>query len=110
MENASEYTFISTLPIFGVLPDGRKVHCHQLTNSNGLEMKVINYGALITSLKIPVGDDKIDVVLGFDTLEDYIESQNLPAPPHFGAVIGRFAGRIKDGRFSIGSTEHQLNR
>lgn len=95
--------------IFGTLPTGDNVLQYTLQNSRGAELNVINFGATITSLKIPSKEGKTDVVLGFDTIEDYIASQELPAPPYFGAVIGRYAGRIKNGRFSIGDKEYQLN-
>jgi aldose 1-epimerase len=95
--------------IFGTLPNGENVLSYTLQNGSGAELTVISFGATITSLKIPSRDGKTDVVLGFDTIEDYITSQKLPAPPHFGAVIGRYAGRIKNGKFSIGDKEYQLN-
>lgn len=95
--------------IFGTLPNGENVSSYTLLNSNGAELTVINFGAIITSLKIPSKEGKTDVVLGFDTIEDYIASQTLPAPPYFGAVIGRYAGRIKGGKFKINDKEYQLS-
>jgi aldose 1-epimerase len=95
--------------IFGTLPNGENVLSYTLQNGSGAELTVINFGATITSLKIPSRVGKTDVVLGFDTIEDYIASQKLPAPPHFGAVIGRYAGRIKNGQFKMGEKEYRLN-
>jgi aldose 1-epimerase len=95
--------------IFGTLPTEENVLQYILQNSRGAELNVINFGATITSLQIPSKEGKTDVVLGFDKIEDYIASQKLPAPPHFGAVIGRYAGRIKNGRFTIGDKEYRLN-
>ncbi|HEX8561534.1 MAG TPA: aldose epimerase family protein [Flavobacterium sp.] len=94
---------------FGTLPDGQRVSKYMLSNSNGMSVSVIDYGATITELKIPTDRNGVDVVLGFDRIEDYVESVRLPAPPHFGAAIGRFAGRISNGRFSIGGETVQLD-
>lgn len=93
---------------FGVLPDGSAVTCFRLTNQNGMVMEVLDYGCIITSLKIPLTNASLDIVLGFDKIEDYIASFSLPAPPYFGAIIGRYSGRIKNGRFSLGSDTYQL--
>ncbi|MDU8886337.1 aldose epimerase family protein [Yeosuana sp. MJ-SS3] len=69
-----------------------------------MEVEVITYGGIITSLKVP---DKVgqieDVVLGYDTLQQYIQSN-----PFFGALIGRYGNRIAKGKFSLNSTEYTL--
>jgi aldose 1-epimerase len=96
---------------FGLLPDGREVFCHTLCNRNGYELAVINYGATITSLKIPVaGDKKVDVVLGFESLDKYINSYYLPSPPYLGTVVGRFAGRIHNAEFLLNGKRNFLNK
>lgn len=101
---------IHTATSFGRLPDGREVKSYTLRNGKGASLTVIDYGAIITSLKIPAGNQTPDVVLGFDTAADYIAARALPAPPYFGAVIGRWAGRIKAGAFSIGIKQYRLNK
>lgn len=53
---------VKNVKSFGLLPDGKDVMCCILSNSNGYELSIINYGAIITSLKIPVQNEKIDVV------------------------------------------------
>jgi aldose 1-epimerase len=94
---------------FGILPDGKEVSCYTLSNKYGMELSVINYGATITSIKIPVSDhEKVDVVLGFDNLQAYIDSFELPSPPYMGTVIGRFAGRINEGKFTLNGKAIQL--
>ncbi|MGV3698113.1 aldose epimerase family protein [Flavobacterium sp.] len=96
---------------FGFLPDGKEVLCYTLTNRNGVEFSVMNYGATITSVRIPVeNDSKIDVVLGFDSLEDYIKSYYLPSPPYFGTTVGRFAGRINKAKFILNGKSIHLNK
>lgn len=89
---------------FGVMPDGTAIEQYTLTNSNGIEMKVITYGGIITSLKLPDRDGKFaDVVLGYDNLEGYLE-QN----PYFGAIIGRYGNRIAKGQFTLDSVKYEL--
>lgn len=96
---------------FGIAPDGKEVLLYQLFNKNGVELSVINYGATITSLKIPTSNNtKTDVVLGFETIENYINSFDLPNAPYFGAVVGRFAGRINNATFSLNDKDINLTK
>lgn len=88
---------------FGALPDGRVVRGFALRNG-GVELEAIEYGAIITSLRTPDHRGQLgDVVLGFDSLEGYLTDS-----PYFGAVVGRFANRIADGRFTLDDTTYQL--
>jgi aldose 1-epimerase len=96
--------------LFGMLPDNKEILCHTLSNKSGYEFSVINYGATITSLKIPVAaEEKIDVVLGFETLNDYIQSFDLPSAPYFGAIVGRYAGRINNASFLLNGKKIKLS-
>jgi aldose 1-epimerase len=89
---------------FGRLPDGRSVERFTLANGKGLECDIINYGGIVTALRVPVRDGKsVDVVLGFDRLEDY-----LGPHPCFGTLVGRVAGRISGGRFTLDDKEYPL--
>ena len=77
---------------------------YTLTNSLGFEVSITNYGGAITSLKTPDRDGNFgDIVLGFETLEEYVRN-----PRYFGALIGRHANRIARGRFSLDGVEYQL--
>ena len=68
-----------------------------LTNAHGLEVRVITYGAIIVSLRVPDRAGRLDdVVLGFDDLDGYLSRR-----PYFGAVVGRYANRIAGGRFTL---------
>ncbi|MFV8342514.1 aldose epimerase family protein [Flavobacterium sp. XS2P39] len=99
------------MELFGLMPGGEVVDSYELTNKNGMQLNVINYGATITSLKMPLKNGEIvDVVLGFDTLEAYINSFDLESAPYLGATVGRFAGRIKDGTFSLNGKKSFLNK
>src|SRR6188508_2341423 len=81
--------FVTKSP-FGTTPDGKEVFKYTLTNKNGLEMTVINYGAIVVSLKTPDKQGTLgDIVLGYDSLSSYIKSN-----PYFGAIVGRYGNRI----------------
>jgi aldose 1-epimerase len=87
---------------FGKTSDGKHVELYTLTNNTGASVKLITYGATLTSLKVPDKNGAMgDVVLGFDNLEQY-ENQS----PYFGATIGRFTNRIAHGIFHIGNTRY----
>lgn len=93
------------------MPNGEKVSMYELVNSKGMQMKLMSYGATLTSLKVPLKKgDVVDVVLGFETVEDYIKSYDLPSAPYFGAIVGRFAGRISNGEFNLGTKKYLLNK
>jgi aldose 1-epimerase len=85
---------------------GRAVEQITLRNSGGVEIRVITYGAIITSILTPDRRGAVgDIVLGFDTLDGY-----LAGHPYFGAVVGRYCNRIAHGRFSIDGREYRLAR
>ena len=91
---------------FGMTPDSIAVEKYSLVNANGMEVDIITYGGIITSLKAPSQDSTFqDVVLGYDTLEEYTTTGN---PTFFGALIGRYGNRIAKGKFSIDGEEYQL--
>ncbi len=91
---------------FGKTPDGQVVQMVTLANRSGVEAKIITYGGIIVSLKVPDRNGKLDdVVLGFDNLEDYITKS-----PYFGAITGRYANRIAGGKFTLDGTEYTLAR
>ena len=82
---------------------GEQVYLYTVQNDSGAEMKVTNYGGRITALKVPDEDgNMVDVVLGLDSLEGYLNNPN-----NFGAAIGRYGNRIADGQFTLdGKTYH----
>jgi aldose 1-epimerase len=89
---------------FGTSSDHHAIEQYTLTNDAGASVSFLNYGATITSLKIPDKNGKIsDVVLGCNNIEQY-ENQS----PYFGAIIGRVANRIAHGMFSIGDRHYAL--
>lgn len=89
---------------FGNLPDGSAVTLYTFKNTNGVEMKVINYGGYITSLRTPDKSGVMeDVVLGYDSLSGY-----LKAPSFFGCIVGRYGNRIAKGQFKLDDKTYTL--
>ena len=83
---------------------GKKTDLYTLRNKNNMEVCVTNFGGRIVSVMVPDKDGKMqDVVLGFDSIQDYITK-----PSDFGASIGRYANRINQGQFTLDSIEYQL--
>ncbi|MEY2922767.1 MAG: hypothetical protein RL108_1393, partial [Bacteroidota bacterium] len=103
----------SPTQLFGELSNGSKVYSHEISNSNGMTLKVMDYGATVIALKKTLKNGKVvDVVLGFDSLSDYVDSYSLPSAPYFGATVGRFAGRIANATFDLNGKSivlHQNN-
>lgn len=94
---------------FGELDDGTPVALYTLTNKNGVEVKITNYGGIVISLKVPDKEGNIeDVVLGFDSLAGYRSDVYLQEGPYFGALIGRYGNRIAEGRFTLDGQEYEL--
>jgi aldose 1-epimerase len=90
--------------LFGITSDRAKVDLYTLTNGQGLEAKITNYGGILVSLMVPDRHGKLDdVVLGFDKLDGYLHDH-----PYFGAIIGRYGNRIAAGRISLDGTIYQL--
>jgi len=85
--------------------DNKPVDLYILTNKNGLEMSVTNFGAKIVSLHVPDSKGKmIDVVLGHNNINEYLVSKEQ----YFGGVCGRVGNRIAKGRFTLDGKEYQL--
>ncbi|MGD1044623.1 MAG: aldose epimerase family protein [Bacteroidota bacterium] len=90
--------------LFGKLPDGREVFQYTLINKSGAIVKVINFGAVVTSLTIPNRNGKYeDVVLGYDSLQGYIDGSS-----YFGAIVGRYGNRIGKGQFTLEGKNYQV--
>jgi aldose 1-epimerase len=89
---------------FGNVADGTPVDLYTLTNANGVIVKISNYGGIVISLMVPDRNGRFeDVVLGLDTLQEYVEKS-----PYFGCIVGRYANRIAKGRFTLDGVEYTL--
>lgn len=92
--------------VFGKTSGGETVELYTLKNSKGMEARIINYGGIIVSLKVPDRSGKFDdVVLGFESLEGYLKEH-----PYFGALIGRYGNRIGKGQFTLNGVIYKLAR
>lgn len=93
---------ISSAP-FGVTRAGEAVTRYTIQNRNGVTVSVLNYGCTIQQILLPVRRKMMNVVLGYDTLEEY-EAGNC----YFGALIGRFANRISGGQVRLNGRSYAL--
>ena len=89
---------------FGSAPNGEAVELLTLTSAHGMEARVMTYGGIILSLKVPDRNGNLgDVVLGYDSLADYVK-----ASPYFGAIIGRYGNRIAKAHFTLDGKGYTL--
>ncbi len=96
-----------TKEAFGTTGDGEAVDRYTLTNANGVEVRAINYGAIITSLRVPDKDGQLgDIALGFETLDAYLTGND----PYLGAIVGRYGNRIGNGTFELDGETYSLAR
>lgn len=86
-----------TVKDFGKLSDGRNVKAYVMSSPCGIEVTVLDLGGIIQSIKMPDKNGNIkDVVCGYDTAEEFFKNGG-----YNGALIGRYANRIKDGKFTL---------
>jgi aldose 1-epimerase len=84
--------------------DGKKVYLYTLVNNKGTEVKITNYGGIVTSfISADNSGNKSNIVMGFDSFKPYLQS-----PPYFGALIGRYGNRIGDARFTLNGVTYKL--
>jgi aldose 1-epimerase len=89
---------------FGTMPDGTPVEIYTLSNANGLEAKVMTLGATLTTVKARDRNGKSEIItLHKNTLEEYAAGH-----PLFGSVVGRFANRIANARFTLDGVEYRV--
>ncbi|MEN9907814.1 MAG: hypothetical protein RLZZ540_955 [Bacteroidota bacterium] len=89
---------------YGATAKGEKIDSYKLKNQKGMEVDIMTYGGIITSLKVPnkAGVSE-EVVIGFNNFEQYTKDN-----PYFGALIGRYGNRIAKGKFSLDGKEYKL--
>ncbi|MBS1608945.1 MAG: galactose mutarotase [Bacteroidetes bacterium] len=84
--------------------DNKPVYLYTLTNAKGDQVKITNYGGIVTSWVSPdKKGNRTSIVLGFDSLRNY-----LAGHPYFGALVGRYGNRIAKGKFKIGDNTYTL--
>ena len=95
-----------TREFFGTTPDGAAAELFTIVNAAGVTLKATNYGGIIVSLLVHDRAGRLDdVVLGYETLDGYFTDS-----PYFGAIIGRYANRVRDGRFTLDGRTYGLAR
>ncbi|MBL7741876.1 MAG: galactose mutarotase [Chitinophagaceae bacterium] len=88
---------------FGIV-DGKEVFLYTLTNAKGNQIKITNYGGIMTSWRtLDKNGKRSSILAGFDSLAPYLQQ-----PPYFGALIGRYGNRIAKGKFKIDGIEYTL--
>lgn len=89
---------------FGKTQDGQPVEIYTLQNDNGMVVRILTYGGIIQTVKVPDKNGQMgDVALGYDTLDGYLTNS-----PYFGALIGRYGNRIAKGHFTLDGKEYTL--
>ena len=84
--------------------DGKKVALYTLTNSRGVQVKITNYGGIITSWITPdKNGNQSSIVVGYDSLQGYLDK-----PPYFGALVGRYGNRIANATFTLDGKAYKL--
>src|SRR6202047_614797 len=91
---------------FGKTPDGQNVDLYTLTNKNGMQVAITNFGGIVVRIKgADRGGKAEDVVLGYDALDGYVGDK-----AYFGAVVGRYGNRIAQGKFALDGATYTLAR
>jgi aldose 1-epimerase len=91
---------------FGKMPDGQTIDPYTLTNRNGMQVGITNYGGRVVSILVPDRHGAMgDVVLGFDNLDGYLADN-----PFFGALVGRYANRIAHAEFKLDGVTYHLEK
>ncbi len=89
--------------------DNTPVYLYTLENDEGMIVKITNYGGTVTNIIVPDKDgNSASVVCGFDTLDGYFGEAYRGNSPYFGCIVGRYAGRIKDGQFNVNGHKYQI--
>lgn len=95
--------------MFDTIVDGETVKLYTLKGDKGMEVCITNYGGRVVSLMVPDRNDSlVDVVLGFDNIAQYMDTQN--SPTDYGSSVGRYANRINMGRFTLNDSTYQLKQ
>jgi aldose 1-epimerase len=93
-----------TMRPFGETPAGQQVLLYSLVNAKGNTVEITNYGGIVTRLLVPDREGKLgDVVLGFNTLQEYVKDS-----PYFGCLVGRYGNRIANGQFTLDGKKYDL--
>lgn len=85
--------------------ENKPVTEYTLTNASGMKASIINYGGIVTKLMVPDRNGNMgDVILGFESLDGYLQKNE----PYFGALVGRYANRIANAKFTLDGKTYTL--
>lgn len=104
---ALDKTMELTKELFGEY-GGQAIDLYSLENKNGVVVKIMNFGATITSITIPEGDKRLELACGFDAFEGYFAKEYKENAPYFGATVGRYCSQIKDAQFTLDGETYYL--
>jgi aldose 1-epimerase len=91
---------------WGRLPTGEPVTLFTLSNKNGMQVSITNFGATVTSIQVPnKNGEPRELTIGFNTLQEYLD-----ADFYAGSIVGRYANRIHGGRFNLEGTEYRVTQ
>lgn len=94
------------IELFGTLPGESPVQLYTLSNKAGFRAVISDYGATLVAWEVPdATGHTIDVVMGYDTLEDYVKDE-----AYMGAICGRYANRIAKASLPLGDQHYELDR
>lgn len=93
-----------SIQTLGQLPDGTPAQSCTIGSGDGLQASILNWGARITRIDVPVAGGRRNVLLGYKALEDWAADKR-----HMGATAGRVCNRIAGGRFSLDGQEYRLD-
>ncbi|WP_366182515.1 aldose epimerase family protein [Flavobacterium ovatum] len=89
--------------------NNQEIDLFTLTNDNGMTVKIMNYGATITSISVPNQDGTRDeLVCGFENFDNYFSESYTSNAPYFGSIVGRYSSQIKNSKFSLNGKEYAL--
>lgn len=92
--------------LFGKFADGSQSFLYSIVNKNGMRANIIDYGAIVQSLYVKDKSGNLsDVVLGYDTLEGYVNDGF-----YIGAIVGRYGNRIAGGKFKLNGAEYNITK
>jgi Galactose mutarotase and related enzymes len=102
-QTSNDKMTVSVAP-YGKTKSGKPINLYALRNANGMEVDIINYGAIVTSIRVPDRNGKVeDVTLGYDTLAGWEKGTS-----YFGSVVGRYGNRIAKGKFTLDGKTYSL--
>lgn len=103
-EKKSKESVVAGIQFYGML-DADSVFQYTLVNKNGMVVKILNYGGTVTDILTPDKNGNLgDVVLGYESLDGYLQAGN----PYFGCLVGRYANRIANAKFTMDKKEYML--